>query len=202
MILNSRNILENRVLNLPLQDEDIKDLRIGDIISLSGTLVTGRDEVHHRITEGKMDSPVDLEGMAIYHAGPIVKERQGNYEIVSIGPTSSVRMEKWAADFIAKTKVKVMIGKGGMGEKTANACREYRTIHCIYPGGCAVLGASQIKNIESVFWPELGMAECLWVMKTDLFGPLIVSIDTDGNNLFSSNSAFFSAKKNQLLTIL
>jgi len=187
-----------KTLNLPLRDEDISDLRAGDVIYLAGTLVTGRDEVYHRIVENGEASPVDLNGMANYHAGPIVRETKRKYELVSIGPTSSIRMEKWAADFIKKTGVKVMIGKGGMGEKTAAACKEYKAIHCVYPGGCAVLGASQIEKIENVFWPELGMAECLWVMKTQCFGPLIVSIDTHGNNLFAENSAYFASRRKEL----
>jgi L(+)-tartrate dehydratase beta subunit len=185
----------NKTLNLPLCDEDISALRAGDVIYLAGTLVTGRDEVHHRVVEKGETPPVALNGMAIYHAGPIVRETKGEYEIVSIGPTSSIRMEKWAADFIKKTGVKVMIGKGGMGEKTAAACREYGAIHCVYPGGCAVLGAGQIEKTEGVFWPELGMAECLWVMKTKCFGPLIVSIDTLGNNLFADNAAYFASRR-------
>ena len=183
-----------KILNLPLCDEDISALRAGDIIYLCGTLVTGRDEVYRRIVEEQTASPVDLKGGANYHAGPIVREREKQRELVSIGPTSSIRMEKWAADFIKKTGVKVMIGKGGMGEKTTSACREYRAIHCVYPGGCAVLGASQIEKIENVFWQELGMAECLWVMKTNEFGPLIVSIDTQGNNLFAENSKYYASK--------
>ena len=186
-----------KTLNLPLRDEDISGLMAGDVIYLAGTLVTGRDEVYHRIVEKGETPPVDLNGMAIYHAGPIVRETRGEYEIVSIGPTSSIRMEKWAAGFIKKTGVKVMIGKGGMGEKTAAACREYGAIHCVYPGGCAVLGASQIEKIENVFWPELGMAECFWVMKTQCFGPLIVSIDTQGNNLFAENSAYFALRRKE-----
>jgi L(+)-tartrate dehydratase beta subunit len=186
-----------KTLNLPLRDEDISSLRAGNVIYLAGTLVTGRDEVYHKIVDKEEVPPVGLNGMAIYHAGPIVRETRGEYEIVSIGPTSSIRMEKWAADFIKKTGVKVMIGKGGMGEKTAAACREYGAIHCVYPGGCAVLGASQIEKIENVFWPELGMAECLWVMKTQCFGPLIVSIDTLGNNLFAENSAFFASRRKE-----
>jgi L(+)-tartrate dehydratase beta subunit len=189
-----------KILTLPLRDEDISDLKCGDVFYLSGILVTGRDEVYHRIVEEKKEPPVDLKGMANYHAGPIVRESaNGEYEIVSIGPTSSIRMEKWAADFIGKTGVKVMIGKGGMGEKTAAACRRYWAIHCIYPGGCAVLGAAQIEKIENVYWPELGMAECLWVMKTKEFGPLIVSIDAQGNNLFAQNAAHYAkAAKNYI----
>jgi len=203
------SITENR-LKLPLQDEDIRNLRTGDIIYLSGTLVTGRDEVHRRVLDEGISLPVNLNGMAIYHAGPIVKsgscaarekdransiEGQEQWELVSIGPTSSIRMEKWAADFIEKTRVKVMIGKGGMGEKTTASCRKYGAIHCVYPGGCAVLGAEQIEKIEDVFWPELGMAECLWVMKAVEFGPLIVSIDTHGNNLFAENSAHYALRR-------
>jgi len=188
-----------KILNLPLCDDDVRGLKAGDIIYLSGILVTGRDEVYHRIVEEGMASPVNLKGGANYHAGPIVRGRGEEWELVSIGPTSSVRMEKWAADFIKKTGVKVMIGKGGMGEKTTAACREYHAIHCVYPGGCAVLGASQIEKIEGVFWPELGMAECMWLMKTNGFGPLIVGIDTQGNNLFAENSVYYAAQKEKHL---
>ncbi|MDR1837883.1 MAG: FumA C-terminus/TtdB family hydratase beta subunit [Treponema sp.] len=186
-----------KILNLPLCDNDISGLRTGDIIYLCGTLVTGRDEVYRRIAEEQMTCPVDLKGGANYHAGPIVREKGDRYELVSIGPTSSVRMEKWAAEFIEKTEIKVMIGKGGMGEKTAAACRKYGAIHCVYPGGCAVLGAEQIEEIDSVFWPELTMAECIWVMRTHKFGPLIVSIDINGNNLFAENSAYYSSRRKQ-----
>ena len=177
-----------KTINLPCSDDDIRGLRIGDIFYLSGLLVTGRDEVYHRVAEEDIMPPLCLSGMAIYHAGPIVKEISSSnpdYKLISIGPTSSVRMEKWAADFIKKTGVKIMIGKGGMGEKTAKACREEGAIHCVYPGGCAVLGASQIEKIENCFWPEFGMAECMWVMRTGGFGPLIVSIDTQGNSIFA-----------------
>ena len=185
-----------KILNLPLCEDDVCALHAGDIIYLSGTLVTGRDEVYHRTVEEQIALPLNLTGMANYHAGPIVKEQENGWELVSIGPTSSVRMEKWAADFIQKTGIKVMIGKGGMGEKTTSACRKYKALHCIYPGGCAVLGASQIEKIENVFWQELGMAECLWVMKTKKFGPLIVSIDTHGNNLFTENTAYYESRRN------
>ncbi|MDR2597035.1 MAG: L(+)-tartrate dehydratase subunit beta [Treponema sp.] len=189
-----------KILSLPLCDEDVSYLKAGDIVYLSGLLITGRDEVYRRVTEEKIALPVDLRGMVNYHAGPIVRKKENKWELVSIGPTSSVRMEKWAADFIERTGVKVMIGKGGMGEKTVSACRKYKAIHCVYPGGCAVLGASQIEKIENVFWQELGMAECLWVMKSCEFGPLIVSIDTHGNSLFAENSAYYEERKIEILS--
>ncbi|MCL1960073.1 MAG: L(+)-tartrate dehydratase subunit beta [Spirochaetes bacterium] len=189
-----------KILNLPLYDNDVSGLKAGDIVYLSGLLITGRDEVYRRVTEEKMALPVDIKGMANYHAGPIVRKKDNEWELVSIGPTSSIRLEKWTEDFIEKTGIKVMIGKGGMGEKTVSACRKYKVIHCIYPGGCAVLGASQIERIENVYWRELGMAECLWVMKTCEFGPLIVSIDAYGNSLFSENSAYYEEFKRKILS--
>jgi len=189
-----------KILNLPLCDDDVSGLKTGDIIYLSGLLITGRDEVYRRVTEEKMTAPVDFKGMANYHAGPIVRKKDNEWELISIGPTSSIRLEKWAADFIEITGIKVMIGKGGMGEKTVSACRKYKAIHCAYPGGCAVLGASQIEKIENVFWQELGMAECLWVMKSGVFGPLIVCIDAHGNSLFAENSAYYNEHKQKILS--
>jgi len=180
---------EKKIITLPISDknnQDLIDLKTGDIFYLSGTLVTGRDEVYHRVTEEGNLPSIDLKGFANYHAGPIVKENNG-WELISIGPTTSARMDKWAASFIEKTGIKIMIGKGGMGESTTAACKKFGAIHCVYPGGCAVLGASQIDKIEAVYWQELGMAECMWVMKAVEFGPLIVSIDTHGGNLFAEN---------------
>ena len=178
-----------KIISLPAYNDDICALKTGDVFFLKGALVTGRDEVYRRVVYDDIMPPVCLKDMAIYHAGPIVKKNVDNFELVSIGPTSSIRMEKSACDFIKKTGVKIMIGKGAMGEKTESACREYKAIHCVYPGGCAVLGASQIEKIENCFWSELGMAECIWVMRTRLFGPLIVSIDTRGNNIFTENKS-------------
>ena len=180
-----------KIINIPA---DITGLSTGDIVYLSGTIATGRDDAHRRIVHEGLESPFDFRGTAIFHAGPIVRENpiggsSGEYEIVSVGPTSSVRMEEWAAGFIEKTGVRVMIGKGGMGDKTASACREHGAIHCVYPGGCAVLGAKQVEKIEAVYWRELGMPECLWVMRVRELGPLIVSIDTKGNNMFAESAA-------------
>jgi L(+)-tartrate dehydratase beta subunit len=198
-----------KIIKTPLCDEDIADLRIGDIVYLSGILATGRDAVHRRVVHEGTMPPFNFSGSAIFHAGPIVRKIEptlggaqpggsqsgSGYELVSVGPTSSIRMEDMAASFIEKTGVKIMIGKGGMGEKTADACRARKVIHCVYPGGCAVLGAGQIDAIRAVCWEELGMPECIWVMEARAFGPLIVSIDTLGNNLFTENAVLLSSKK-------
>jgi L(+)-tartrate dehydratase beta subunit len=195
------NTINNKyIITTPILDSDIANLRTGDIVYLSGIIATGRDDVHRRVVHEGMQCPVDFNSAAIFHAGPIVRESvpaagSSAYELVSVGPTSSIRMEAWAAEFIKKTGVKMMIGKGGMGEKTAAACRELGVVHCVYPGGCAVLGAGQVEKIEAVFWRELGMPECLWVMRAREFGPLIVSIDTRGNNLFAENAALYASRR-------
>jgi L(+)-tartrate dehydratase beta subunit len=182
----------NNVINTPITRESIAGLRAGDTFYLSGIIATGRDDVYRRVVHEGMACPFDFSGGVNFHAGPIVR---GDTELVSIGPTSSIRMEEWAADFIARTGVKIMIGKGGMGKKTAAACREHGAIHCVYPGGCAVLGAGQVEAIDGVYWRELGMPEAVWVLRVHEFGPLIVSIDTQGNNMFAENAALYASRK-------
>lgn len=184
-----------KILTTPITIDDIKDLRIGDIVFLSGYLVTGRDDVHHRVVHEGLKSPYDFNNMAIMHAGPIIKEEPGKNTMISIGPTSSIRMEADEAAFIEKTGVKVIVGKGGMGEKTSQACKEFGAIHCVFPGGCAVSAASHVEELENVYWRELGMPECLWVMRVKEFGPLIVSIDTEGNNMFVENKKYYASRK-------
>jgi L(+)-tartrate dehydratase beta subunit len=108
-------------------------------------------------------------------------------------------MERAEAEFIASTGVKLIVGKGGMGAKTADACRTYGAVHAVFPGGCAVLAASMVEAVERVEWLELGMPEALWVMRVREFGPLIVSIDTRGGNLFENNKKVFAEKKEAAL---
>lgn len=183
-----------KTLTTPISRGDIAGLKTGDVVFFSGLLATGRDEVHRRVARGE-PSPFDFRGTAVFHAGPIVRESHGpRYDLVSVGPTSSIRMEEWAADFIEKTGVALMIGKGGMGDKTAAACRERGAIHCVFPGGCAVLGAGRVEGIEAVHWKELGMAECVWEMRVRDFGPLVVSVDAEGNNLFAQNAALYASR--------
>ena len=183
-----------KTLRTPVSFEDIKDLKTGDVVYLSGYLVTGRDDVHHRVVKEGMTSPFDFKDMAIMHAGPIVKEGEKDV-LISIGPTSSIRMETLEAGFIEKTGVRVIIGKGGMGPATAEGCRKFGAIHCVFPGGCAVLASTHVEEIETVYWRELGMPEAMWVMKVNEFGPLIVTIDTEGNNMFDENRKHYAEQK-------
>lgn len=173
------------ILTLPVSDDDIKALRVGDIFYITGTITTGRDDVHARVVFEGMDSPVDLRGGAIFHAGPIVRESPEENELISVGPTSSIRMESTSPEFLRRTGAKIMIGKGGMGPRTSAACKELCAIHCIFPGGCAVSAATMVERIVDVQWRELGMPECMWVMRVKEFGPLIVTIDSTGADMFA-----------------
>jgi L(+)-tartrate dehydratase beta subunit len=185
--------VSKKVLTTPIRDEDLEDLNIGDVVYLTGHLVTCRDVAHRRLIELNRELPVDLRGGAIFHAGPIVRKKDdGSFEMVSIGPTTSMRMEKFERQFIKETGVKLIIGKGGMGPETAAGCMEHKVVHAIFPGGCAVLAATQVEEIERAEWQDLGMPETLWVNRVKEFGPLIISIDTKGKNLIEQNKTKFN----------
>ena len=191
-----------KILTTPLSHEQIKDLQVGDTVYLSGLLATCRDAGHGRvIREGKLPERFSFQDGAVYHAGPIVgTDENGRRYIVSAGPTTSRRMESVEKEFIEKTGVRLIIGKGGMLEKTTEACKEYGAIHCAFPGGCAVVAAQCVEEIADVEWEDFGMAEALWVLRVKEFGPLIVSIDTKGNNLFAKNQALYETRLAQVLS--
>jgi L(+)-tartrate dehydratase beta subunit len=192
--------VNKKILTTPIKDEDLADLNVGDVVYLTGHIVTCRDVAHRRLIELKRELPVDIRGGAIFHAGPIVRKKEdGKFEMVSIGPTTSMRMEKFEKEFIRETGVKLIVGKGGMGPETEAGCREYKAVHAIFPGGCAVLAATQVEEIENAEWQDLGMPETLWVNRVREFGPLIISIDTRGNNLIEQNKAQFNARKGAIV---
>ena len=169
-----------KILKTPITNEDLKDIKIGDVVYLDGYLVTCRDVAHRRLIEQGRKLPVDLDGLAIFHAGPIVRRKEGTedkFEMVSIGPTTSMRMEKFEKEFIKETGVKLIIGKGGMGPNTMEACQEHKALE----------------------WTDLGMPETLWVCRVKEFSSLIISIDTHGNNIFEENKVIFNERKDSIV---
>ena len=143
-----------KILTTPVSAEDLADIHIGDIIYLNGDMTTCRDVAHRRLVEEGRELPVDVRNNAIFHAGPIIRPLENDkFEMVSVGPTTSMRMEKFEYEFVKETGVRVIIGKGGMKENTERACKE--------------------------------------------FGPLIVSIDTEGRNLFEENKVIFNQRKDK-----
>ena len=192
--------MSKKILTTPISAEDLAGIKIGDVIYLTGHIVTCRDVPHRRVVEEGLELPLDIRGGAILHAGPIIRKTgDKSFEMVSVGPTTSMRMEKFEREFIAKTGVRLIVGKGGMGEGTMSGCKEFGAIHCVFPAGCAVVAATQVEEIESADWTELGMPETLWKCRVREFGPLIVSIDAHGNNLFEQNKVKFNEKKDAAL---
>jgi len=174
-------------LKTPISEEDVRKLRVTDTIYITGTIVTARDAAHRRALELHKEGkklPVSLQGLAVFHCGPIVKKEDEKWIVVAAGPTTSTRMDLFEDEFIKDFKVRVVIGKGGMGKKTTDAMKQYGAVYGAFTGGAAVLAAKAIKNVKSVEWYDLGMPEALWVLEVEEFGPLTVAIDTHGNNLF------------------
>ena len=174
-------------LKTPIPEETIRNLKVNDVIYISGTMFTARDQAHRRALElhkeGKKP-PIEMEGLAVFHCGPIVRKEQDKWIIVAAGPTTSTRMELFEDEFIKNFKVRVVIGKGGMGKKTTEAMKQYGAVYGAFTGGAAVLAAKAVKNVKSVEWFDLGMPEAMWILEVENFGPLTVAIDAHGNNLF------------------
>lgn len=171
----------------PISEEKVRKLRLNDILYITGTVVTARDAAHRRALEFHKDGiklPVDLEGLALFHCGPIVKQEGDRWKVVAAGPTTSSRMDMFEDEFIKNFRVRVVIGKGGMGKKTADAMHSYGAVYGALTGGAAVLAAKAVKRVKSVEWSDLGMPEALWILEVENFGPLTVAIDTHRNNLF------------------
>ena len=174
-------------LTTPVREEDIRKLRMGDLIYVTGTVITARDEAHLKALElyNKGEKlPVDFKGVGIFHCGPIMKKVDGEWTVVAAGPTTSARMEIFQDNFIEAFRPAIIIGKGGMGDRTSKACQEYGCVYGAFTGGAALLAARGIKKVRDVFWlDEFGMPECLWVYDVEDFGPMIVTIDSHGGNV-------------------
>ena len=184
------------ILTTPVSAEDLEGIKIGDIIYLNGSMTTCRDVAHRRVVEEGREIPVDVRNNAIFHAGPIIRPLENDkFEMVSVGPTTSMRMEKFEYEFTEQTGVRVIVGKGGMGPNTERACKDFGAIHCVFPAGCAVVAATEVQYIAEHHWGELGMPEALWCCKVKEFGPLIVSIDANGRNLFEEQKVTYNERK-------
>lgn len=170
----------------PISEADARSLRAGDLVSLSGELLTARDEAHLRILErlrSGHELPFRLEGMAIYHCGPIMRH-DGNWKVVAAGPTTSARLDRLAPEVIRRCHPRLLIGKGGMSSETLEAMKEVGCAYLAFPGGAAVLAAEALPEVLSVHWEDLGMPEAVWHLRAERFGPLVVAMDSHGRSLF------------------
>jgi len=166
-------------LGTPLNEEEILRLKAGDVVHLSGEIVTARDAAHGRILSlPKEKLPFDPEGAVIYHCGPVVRKTGEGYEIVSAGPTTSARMNRYL-DGVLGLGVRGVIGKGGMSVGPFRG----RAVYFAFTGGAGSLAAKSVKRVKAVHWLDLGIPEALWVLEVEDF-PVIVAIDAHGRSLY------------------
>lgn len=173
-------------LELPISEEAIRELKVGDEVSLHGRIVTARDAAHKLMVEkkpGELDEL--LRGSLIYHCGPVVRkiETGSGWEIVAAGPTTSIREEPYQGTVLEQYGVRGVIGKGGMGAKTLEACGKLGAAYLHAVGGAAVsLANSIVRVVEVRMLEELGVPEAFWVLEVDGF-PVVVTMDSHGNSL-------------------
>ncbi len=167
-------------LKTPLSEKDVLSLKAGEVIYLSGTIYTARDSAHRKILSLPPEElPFDPEGAVIYHCGPVVRETRGGYEVVSAGPTTSARMNRYL-DGILSLGIRGIIGKEGMDTEPFKG----RAVYFAFTGGAGALAAKSIKRVKAIHWlEELGIPAAVWILEVRNF-PLIVAIDAHGNSLY------------------
>lgn len=175
-------------VSLPFSSEFVKKLKINDVLYVTGKIFTARDSAHLKIRGLKpADLPFDPSGMGLYHCGPLMKKENDRWIAVSAGPTTSSRMEEFEDILLDRFDVHLIIGKGGMGQRTSKALKKTGSVYAAFPGGAGVLAAEKITKVADVFWlEELGMPEAVWVLEVTELGPLVVAMDSTGQSLYRS----------------
>ena len=171
--------------NLPFTEEDVRSLKLGDAVEITGTIFTARDAAHQYIVSHpvlEQPSP-DLANAVIYHCGPvIVKDAAGKWRVTAAGPTTSSREEPYEATIIERFGVKAIIGKGGMGPKTAEACKKFGCVYLHAVGGAAQILAATVVDIPNVYYyDQFGAPEAIWQFEVKDF-PAVVTMDANGNS--------------------
>jgi fumarate hydratase class I len=203
-----------RALNIPFSDEDIRALKVGDPVAISGVMLTGRDAAHKwmvetcvRGTRAPQGDDLEvyraiqplLEGGAIYHCGPVVSGLDtGDYRFVAAGPTTSTREEPYQGDVMRHFNVKGVIGKGGMGPQTLAACADVPGVYLHAIGGAASLIAQSVQRVLAVYKLEFGVPEAMWVIEVQDF-PAVVTMDSHGGSLHDEIAARSKAALEALL---
>ncbi len=175
-------------LTLPVSKEQLEELRVGDTVYLTGVMVTARDQTHRKIlelVEKGEKPPINLEGLAVYHCGPVVARVEKEWRVVAAGPTTSYRMGMLVPRLVSATGARIVVGKGGLPPEAARALREAGGVYLAFPGGAGALAAKSIERVEAVYWlEELGVPEAMWVFRVKDFGPATVAIDLHGGNIY------------------
>lgn len=192
-----------REIQIPISEEEIRSLQVGDEVELSGILYTGRDAVHKYLAKGgELPPEVHLQNGVLYHCGPVViRDENGEWKVVAAGPTTSIREEPYEADLIAKYGLRGVIGKGGMGPKTLEACQKYGCVYFHAVGGAAQVLAERIRRVRNVYMLEqFGSPEAIWELEVERF-PVVVTMDSHGRSLHRTVQEASEATLKKLLGI-
>lgn len=170
-------------LRTPLSEADVRQLRSGDTVLIDGLIFGIRDATQIHIFDYGRKPPVDLSGAALLHVAPNVKKVGDKYEPVCVGTTTSTRMDRFTGGLLKEYGVRAIIGKGGLYEESTRLLGEFGGVYLAVIGGAASVETVQVEEIEAVYYEDL-MPECLWQFRVKEFGPLIVAIDSHGNNTY------------------
>jgi fumarate hydratase class I len=181
----------------PYTEEQVRRLKVGDMVGITGMLYTGRDAVHKFLHEGGTP-PVDLRNQIIYHCGPVVVKERGRWVVKAAGPTTSTREEPYQAQIIEKFSLRAVVGKGGMGPKTLEACRKFGCVYLHAVGGAAQVLAECVTEVVGVCLEEFGSPEAIWAFRVKEF-PAVVTMDSHGESL---HAAVLEQSKTRLQAVL
>jgi len=190
-------------LRTPLAEADVRALRAGDEVLLSGLLHTGRDRFHKAVFE-RGESPVDLAGGALFHCGPVVVRDPAaggaGWRVVAAGPTTSIREEPYMATIVERHGLRAIVGKGGMGAATREACARFGCVYLQAVGGAAALLARCVKRVAAVhFLDEFGATEACWSLEVEDL-PALVGMDATGRSLYDEVAASSRAALDTVLS--
>jgi L(+)-tartrate dehydratase beta subunit len=169
-------------LTTPLSESDVRQLTVGDSVTLSGVVFGVRDASLIRIFDQEVAPPVAWHGAALLHVAPSVRKVDERYEALSVGTTTSMRMDRFTAGLLRDYGVRAILGKGGLSQDSAESMLKYGAVYLSVTGGAAASETLQLERIEAVYWEDL-MPECIWQFRFKALGPLTVGIDAHGNNL-------------------
>lgn len=178
--------MKAKTIDLPITEDDVRSLKVGDVVLINGRLVTGRDKLHKFLFNEKPSGrrmPFNLEGTILYHCGPIIRETPNGFRLIAGGPTTSIRVEMYEHRIISEYGIRGVMGKGGMGRQTLKALKENGCVYLHTIGGAAVYLADRVKRVVDVWkLKEFGKTEAMWVFDVKNF-PAIVTMDAHGRSL-------------------
>ena len=188
-------------LTTPLTEAQVRELRVGDMVTLDGVVFGIRDATLIRIFDEEQAPPADLRGGVCLHTAPNVRKAAGRYEPLSVGTTTSMRMDRFTGGLLERYGVRAIIGKGGLSAESLKHFQSLGGVYLAITGGAAALETTQIEAIEAVWWEDL-MPECLWQFRVRGLGPLTVAMDAHGGNLYADVKAEAQRRLEDILTKL